>query len=426
MARAITFKKAYWFLDPNEPEQFGFMSLSLTKSTDLANCLTSPENQVQPLDIDTPDGETLYAWHVIPIVKYTANEGALVAESASSAINFTQSLAFQLLSGDPNSRLVINFHGNAGTVTQGWRTDTYRSLSSGASDKIHVLALDYRGFGYSTGAPDEQGLITDGIAAVQWAMNVANIPSQRIVLVGQSLGTAVATAVAEHFVRESRIEFAGIVLVAAFSDMATLLLTYTVKGVIPILSPLRSYPALQRFYSGYLKETWHTSSRLECLVRRSRKLNLHLIHSKDDFEIHWKHAESLFHTAANATTPTGMSTKHIDGVKFRQDLGNGGYTESWNAGGLKKISKQIVRYGAYSIIVGGSSLSKAKNADNAAAKVVPTSHSMLYPIQVDIEDDDSIKRALEEVQSKVGKLDALTIGAGMCGKPLTRSSMSFD
>ncbi len=230
-------------------------------------------------------------------------------------------------------------------MAQGWRTDAYRSLASGAPDKVHVLAVDYRGFGLSTGTPDEQGLITDGIATVQWAIDVAKIPPQRIVLVGQSLGTAVAAAVAEHFVRVSSIEFAGVVLIAAFSDMPTLLLTYSIKGLIPILSPLRPYPRLQRFFSGFLRDTWDTSSRIANLVRKSHKVNLHLIHSKDDFEISWKHSESLFHTAANATSMSGLSNKQIDAVKFRRDLHDGGLLESWNADGLKRIGKQIIRYG---------------------------------------------------------------------------------
>lgn len=205
--------------------------------------------------------------------------------------------------------------------------------------------MDYRGFGYSTGSPEEQGLISDGIAAVHWAMNVARIPPDRIALVGQSLGTAVAAAVAEHFARVSQTEFAGLVLVAPFSDIPTLLLTYSIGGIIPILSPLRPYPALQKVFLRLVKETWQTSSRITNLVRQSRKVNLHLIHSKTDFEISWQHSESLFYAAANATSPSGMSIKQIDAVKFRQDLGEGGFVESWNAGHTKKISKHIVYYG---------------------------------------------------------------------------------
>lgn len=176
-------------------------------------------------------------------------------------------------------------------------------------------------------------------------MDIAHIPPERIVLVGQSLGTAVAAAVAEHLVRVSQIQLAGLVLVAPFSDLPALLLTYSIGGLIPILSPLRPYPAVQKLFLRLLKETWQTSFRIANLVRQSHTVNLHLIHSKNDFEIPWKHSESLFHTAANATSPSGMSLKQIDGVKFRQDLGEGGLIESWNAGGTKRISKQVVRYG---------------------------------------------------------------------------------
>ncbi len=66
------------------------------------------ENQVQPLHIATPDGETLYAWHIVPIAKYIANEDHLINEHTTSATPFQDSVGFDLLSKDPNSRLVIN------------------------------------------------------------------------------------------------------------------------------------------------------------------------------------------------------------------------------------------------------------------------------------------------------------------------------
>ncbi|KAL8826159.1 MAG: hypothetical protein Q9170_007511 [Blastenia crenularia] len=275
MASAIDTR---WWQDPNTPEQFGFL-----------------KNQVQPFNIVTPDGETLYTWHVVPIAKYIANEDFLINDD-TDAKAFNSTVAFDLLSKDPNN---------------------------------------------------EQGLIVDGVAAVQWAMDVAKIPPQRIALVGASLGTAVATAVAEQFSRVSQIDFAGVVLVATFSDVPALLLTYSIGGFIPILSPLRPYPALQKLFLGYLKDTWQTSSRLASLVRLSRTVNLHLIHSKNDFEIPWKHTEGLFYTSANATSLSGLSNKQIDGVKLRKDLGHDESIESWNADGAKKISKHIVRYGGH-------------------------------------------------------------------------------
>ncbi|KAF7504474.1 hypothetical protein GJ744_002211 [Endocarpon pusillum] len=67
---------------------------------------------------------------------------------------------------------------------------------------------------------------------------------------------------------------------------------------------------------------------------------------------------------------------------------------------------------AYDIIVGGRSLSKAQDAISSAVEEFPSSRSKLFPIQVDIEQDDSIRHAFNEVQSKFGKLDALVNNAG--------------
>ncbi len=237
-------------------------------------------------------------------------------------------------------------HGNAGTVSQGWRTDTYRSLSSGSTTKIHVLTVDYRGFGYSTGTPTEEGLITDGVALVDWALNVANIPPERIVLLGQSLGTAVATAVAEHFVmRSPQIEFAGVVLAAPFSDIPTLMLTYSAGGIVPILSPLRGYPRLQKWFLEYVRDTWNTSMRLANFVKRSQSVHLTLIHSRNDYDIPWKHSDALFYVAANATTEVGMTEKEVNKVKTTLDLGEAGWVNTWNAGGYKKIRQEILFHG---------------------------------------------------------------------------------
>lgn len=242
-------------------------------------------------------------------------------------------------------------HGNAGTVAQGWRTDTYRSLTSSAPDKIHVLTVDYRGFGYSTGSPTEQGLIADGIAAVVWAMKDAHIPPNRIVIFGQSLGTAVATAVAEHFVLNSpTIEFAGIVLVAGFSDIPTLMTTYAAGGIIPILSPLRPYPALQRFFARHIQETWFSAARLNNFVRRSRNLDLKIIHARTDYNIPWAHSTTLFYAAANGTCEGSMSRKQIDDAKITEKIGDDSWAWYWKAGnardeGIKKIKLEIVQHG---------------------------------------------------------------------------------
>ncbi|MCJ1412203.1 hypothetical protein MMC19_006296 [Ptychographa xylographoides] len=222
-------------------------------------------------------------------------------------------------------------------------------MASGSVSKIHVLTADYRGFGYSTGTPTESGLIIDGIALVSWALEIAQIPPERIVLVGHSLGTAVATAVVEHFTVQHHVDFAGVVLVAAFLDLPTLMLTYSGGGIVPLLSPLQAYPPLQQYLLRHFKDRWHTCSRLINMVRQSEKLNLVLIHALDDKNIPWTHSSDLFFAAANATSNSDLTKKQIDGVKQHVYLGHQGWTNTWSAGsgenGLKRIQQIVLKHG---------------------------------------------------------------------------------
>ena len=99
-----------------------------------------------------------------------------------------------------------------------------------------MVAIDYRGFGHSTGVPNEDGLIEDAYALVQWATHVAGISPSRIVLLGHSLGTAVVSGVAERYALRG-VEFAGIVLVAGFGDLASMLSGYRIGGFHPAARP---------------------------------------------------------------------------------------------------------------------------------------------------------------------------------------------
>ena len=67
---------------------------------------------------------------------------------------------------------------------------------------------------------------------------------------------------------------------------------------------------------------------------------------------------------------------------------------------------------SYEIFVGGRSLVKAEQATNSITKDFPSTRSMLWPVQVDIEDDESIQRVFDHVQTKFSRLDALVNNAG--------------
>lgn len=67
---------------------------------------------------------------------------------------------------------------------------------------------------------------------------------------------------------------------------------------------------------------------------------------------------------------------------------------------------------SYTILLGGRNLDKAKAAAQTAKQEYPDSPSAIAPIQVDVEDDDSISQALDHISSQYGRLDVLINNAG--------------
>lgn len=69
------------------------------------------KGQVTPFNLSTVDGETLYAWHVLPLNIYADHQQALQEASARGSgpvADYRKTLPFQLLSQDPNARVVIS------------------------------------------------------------------------------------------------------------------------------------------------------------------------------------------------------------------------------------------------------------------------------------------------------------------------------
>ena len=110
------------------------------------------------------------------------------------------------LAPERGKKLALYFHGNGGSL--GRRGYALRELTR---DGMGVLAIDYRGFGGSTGTPSEAGLHLDADAAYAKALELGFAPEE-ILLVGESLGSGVAVALA------SRREIGGLVLDAPYSS----------------------------------------------------------------------------------------------------------------------------------------------------------------------------------------------------------------
>ena len=116
----------------------------------------------------------------------------LQAEELSIAVEDGVTLHGWWLAG-PGERVLVWYHGNAGNIADRlpnarWFVDTLG---------VSVALVDYRGYGRSTGRPDEAGVYRDGLAIYD-AVAARGVAARDIVLLGRSLGGAVATEVALH------------------------------------------------------------------------------------------------------------------------------------------------------------------------------------------------------------------------------------
>ncbi|MCJ1281310.1 hypothetical protein MMC26_000629 [Xylographa opegraphella] len=337
-----------WFKDLDVPESFGFL-----------------RNQVTPFSIKMSNGEELYAWHILPVELYRKHESTLIAESSGFVLNIKSRLGFQLLHDDPDARLILHFHGAAGTVGSGYRVPNYRALSAGQPGKIHVVTFDYRGFGRSNGTPSESGIILDALAVVDWALKIAEIPPSRILIFGQSLGTAVSIAISEHFALQTPpVLFTGAVLVAPFVDVATLVATYRVAGLIPILSPLAKFPPLFNYLRRFIRDTWMSKDRIAEYARineaNGKKYRLTLIHAEDDYDIPSHHTQTVFWHAVNATIAEGIDYEELEEKKSKSktDLGAAGSVMEWRTeNGV--IREEILKTGLHDVVMGNPVITMA-------------------------------------------------------------------
>lgn len=208
------------------------------------------------------------------------------------------------------------------------------------------MAIDYRGFGHSTGVPSEQGLITDAATVVDWALNVAQVPAARIVLLGQSLGTAVVAGVAERYTLQG-VEFAGIILVAGFSDLTTMLSEYKIGGLFPVLSPIARWPFLLRRMHHFIHDKWRTVDRLATIVRQTKgRVRLNLIHAKDDADIPWTEDNKMFRAAANETLG-GLDDDEFTAWKEERTVrkGDDSFVATWKADPDIIIRQELFPFG---------------------------------------------------------------------------------
>lgn len=93
----------------------------------------------------------------------------------------------------PSAKGVLLFcHGNAGNIVD--RLPRLRQLR--AEHQVSVFGFDYRGYGDSAGKPSEIGLYEDARVARRWLSRKTKTAETEIVIMGRSLGGAVAVELA--------------------------------------------------------------------------------------------------------------------------------------------------------------------------------------------------------------------------------------
>lgn len=177
---------------------------------------------------------------------------------------------------------VILFNGNAGN----------RSHRLGYARMLHdlgyaCLLFDYRGFDASSGRPSEAGTALDGDAAWRFVTLTQGVEPRRVVLLGESLGSAVATELAAR-----QAALGALVLASGFTSVPDL--GAELYWYLPVRRLARiHYPTVDRL----------PQVRAPVLIA----------HSPQDELVPFAHAQRLYAAAPEPKTLLVLAGGHNDG-----------------------------------------------------------------------------------------------------------------
>ena len=104
-------------------------------------------------------------------------------------------------------KTIVYFHGNAGELNNRiYKLNYFKSMD------VNFLIIAWRGFSGNKGKPSEKGLYEDGKSTIEFLKNLGVIEKD-IIIYGESLGTGVATEIAQSN------KFAGLILETPFTSM---------------------------------------------------------------------------------------------------------------------------------------------------------------------------------------------------------------
>jgi len=104
-------------------------------------------------------------------------------------------------------KTILFLHGNAGSLE-----NRIHKINHFKDMKVNFLIIAWRGFSGNSGKPTENGLYEDAKSAVRW-LNSKGVSENNIIIYGESLGTGIATEIAQNK------KFAGVILESPFTSM---------------------------------------------------------------------------------------------------------------------------------------------------------------------------------------------------------------
>lgn len=198
--------------------------------------------------LTTADGETIHSWF-------------LPADASSSSSNH-----------------VLYLHGPAGNLG-----DCLPKLRRLHELGLNVLAIDYRGYGSSTGVASESGLILDALAGYYYVTRNLKVEPEQLFVFGESLGGSLAIQLA------AKVPAAGLILEA------------------PVAS------GVERLRQKEPRIPWDTVARdrYEVLGQISFvRMPLLIIHSLDDEDVPVRDSKRLFSLALEPKELLTINGKH--------------------------------------------------------------------------------------------------------------------
>ncbi len=169
-------------------------------------------------------------------------------------------------SSQPDSPVILYFHGNGENLGTMNRSGLFLSLQ-----KLNYtyLAVDYPGYGLSTGKPSEESVVKTGQTALNWLKQ--KFPHNRIIIIGWSLGASAAALTASS----TEIIINGLVILSGWTSLPAVAFTK-----VSLLSSL-----IRDHF-----DTLEAMKNIECPIL--------IIHGMEDTLIPYTHSEELA-SAAN-------------------------------------------------------------------------------------------------------------------------------